>query len=107
MMEWTPQLLLPIMRRRIRRKRQVIFLSGVTKMVENDTRLYARYATVGIYRKDVPHVLCEVENHCRIAALSCQGGSSSATEEGHAEFTADRDRSDHIIGITRKNHADR
>ena len=86
---------------------QMIFFRGVAEMVENNSGLHACDAAPGIDLKDLRHVLREIEDDGDIAALSGERCAATAAEQRRAEFAADSDRGDHVVGIARKNDADR
>jgi hypothetical protein len=89
------------------RERQVIFLGGVAKMVEDDSGLDAREAALGIDLENVAHVLREIEDDGNVAALSGERCASTAAKQGRAELAAGFNRSKDVGGVTRENNADR
>ena len=52
------------------------------------------------------HVLGEVENDGDVAALAGERGAAAAAEQRRAEFAADGDGGEDVVGIVGKNDAD-
>jgi hypothetical protein len=84
-----------------------MFFGCVAELIQNDSGLDARDAAFGIDLENLSHVLREVKNNGNVAALSGEGGPTAATEKRSAELAADGDGGEDVVGITRKNHADR
>jgi hypothetical protein len=75
-------------------------------MVQNDSGLDSGNAAVGIDLENLSHVFSEIKNNGDVAALSGQGGAATATKQRSAEFAADGDGGEDVIGITREDYAD-
>ena len=52
------------------------------------------------------HVLGKIEHDGDVAALSGERGAAAAAEQGRAEFAAERNGGENVIGIAGKNDAD-
>ena len=61
----------------------------------------------GIDFQDLAHVAGEIEHQRHVAALPGQRGPAAAAKERSAVFARQRDCGDDVIGVARKNHADR
>ncbi len=91
----------------IGREGQMIFFGGVSEMIEDDSGLHARDAPLGIDLEDISHVLREIENDGDVAALSGERGAAAAAKERSTEVATNGDGRENIVGIARKNNADR
>jgi hypothetical protein len=85
---------------------QVIFFGGVAEVIQDYSGLDSGDPVVGIDLENLSHVLCEVENNRDVAALSGEGGAAAATQQRSAEFAADGDGGEDVIGVAREDYAD-
>jgi hypothetical protein len=74
-------------------------------MIKNDSGLDAGDAARGIDLENTVHVTGEIEDDRDIAAQACERGSAAAAEKRSAEFAAEGNRGQDIVGIAGKNHA--
>jgi len=88
-------------------KRQVILFGCITEMIQNNTRLDACASCLRINFENSRQVLRGVQYDRYVAALSGQGRTSATAQQGSIKFTAERNRSDYVVGITRNDNTDR
>jgi hypothetical protein len=84
----------------------VIFLGGVAQIIEDDAGLHAGEATRRIDLDDLCHVPGKIQNDGDVAALAGERRPAAAAEKGRAEFAADGNCGENVIGIARKDDAD-
>jgi hypothetical protein len=85
----------------------VVLFGGVAKVIEHDAGLYASDAAPGIDLKNAGHVLGEIQHDGDVAALPGERGSGPTAEQGRTEFATNRNCGEDVVGIARKNYADR
>src|SRR5580704_2109835 len=95
-----------IVGRGIRSECQMMLFGGIAQTIENHAGLNPCDPPHGIDFKNLGHVLRKIEDHDDIAALSCEGSSTAAAEDGRAEFTSQRNSCDDVVGVAGKNYSD-
>src|ERR1700736_212811 len=86
---------------------EVVLFGGVAKVIEHHAGLHASDAASGIDLENTCHVLGEIQHDSDIAALPGERCAATAAEQGRTEFAASRNCGEDVVGIVRKNYADR
>jgi hypothetical protein len=84
-----------------------MFTCSLLERGQNDPRLYASQFSVGIDLEYPVHVLAEVQNHRRVAALTRETGASTAAENRGIEAAAHVYCCNYVVLGSRNDHADR
>ncbi len=93
-------------RRGVGAEREVVLLSGIAQVIEDDARLHPREAQCGIHLRDVVHVLREVEYDGDVAALSRKGCPSTAGKDWGAVLARQGHGGDDVVRAAREHDAD-
>ncbi len=97
----------PAVRRRVRRKRQVMALGFVSKPIEHDAGLDARLSAPGVDCEDGVVVPRGVNDHGHVTPLARQAGARSPRQNRHVGPPALLDRRDDVVGVARHDDPDR
>jgi hypothetical protein len=95
-----------VVTRGIGRESQVMFLGGIAKMVEHNTRLHPSDAAGWVNLKDIRHVLGKIQDDGDVAALAGKGRTSAPAQKRRFEFAAQRNCGENVIGIAGENDSD-
>src|SRR5579864_4053119 len=93
-------------RRGIGAEGQVVPFGGAAQVVEDDSRLYTRNASLGIKLEYLRHILGEIEDDSDIAALACERCAPSTTKQRRRMLAANGNRCDNIFGVSGNHYAD-
>ena len=95
------------MRRGVRPKSQVMFLGGITQVVEHDPRLHTRNAPLRIDLENSRHVPGKIQHDGNIAALARKRSAATAAKQRRAKFAAQGNGRENIVHVMGTNYADR
>ena len=94
-----------VVRRRIRCEGETVFFSCISQRIQDDAGLDARGPLLRIEIDDSIHVLGGIQDDRNIAALPRETRPPAAGENGRAKLSRDRHCLNHVVSVSRNNHA--